>query len=1139
MCKKLLTFLLVLCLATAANAAVVNQWDFEEGAGTDVSDSVGTADGTMAGSGHTWVAGKVGTSALSFNDTSWVVADGTGVGVGITNEVTFATWVKPAATMTGGDILMVTMTPMPAYAYIGTGSASWYSGGFGLGFAATYDFSSLLDTWVHVAATKDAVSGSMVIYVDGAAIGSVGNQHDAPGDGTGAATAHIGAFEISGTTLHLDGAMDDTRLYDEYMSAGDVQRFLGTEDANQAWGPDPKLSEQVTSDVILSWTAGASATGHTIYLSTDQNSVADRSAPSATSATAQYDPPGLLDTNSTYYWAVDENDGSAGDVWVFEAPIVPDPDLDLWLKLDAHSGPITSPVTYFDYSYHGNTGSLGYLGGKTEMSAYSVAGAPLAPDQGSPNLGVHFDANSNLNPGPACLNGAKASGGITMAFWQNFEDLDPSDGNGYIVSDTGGAAGFRWAFPYTGGKVFYIWMGTYGENIWENLTNPADYSGGWNHWAVTKDTTANSMIAYLNGAVKFVSATNNTTKITSAPYLSFGSGGGWSGGYMVNGAMDDIKICNKAFPASGIQRLAGLIEQTQAYWETPANGATNVPYLAPLTLSWKAGDGAQTHNVNFGTSTPPPSVATGLTAATHDITSNLSLSKTYYWSVDEVSTVHGTVAGEIWSFTAQPSVVLEDFESYANDAALEAAWDDDFGGAYTDLSTDAHGGAQAMSLAYENNLSPYYTAITKALSPAADFAVEGAKALELWYKGDLMNTSQPLYVEVSSVGKTDKAINSDPDALRNRNWTPWNIDMTTEFTTVALGAVTSIAIGTGNGSSSSGQTIEDSILIDDISLYPTRCVAEYGPTCDVSGDCKVDLVDAKVMNEQWLDCTIPGGAGCESALDPAIVATPITLTVDGDLSEWSGAVWNTVPQPFSGYIVTNVNDVTNIEYAMGWNPSDPCKLYYAVKVTDTDHALVTDPNQLTVDIWDSGDLLELRVEASGEGLDGTAYTEDMATAQMYNLVPDANGTLYTVWGNSYLSAPPTVFTDSPDAELDADYALDGDTIIYEAAATTWLHYDGFVGGTPTKRTLGVGSIFRFDIQIDGKKGVGAPTGAIMLEGSQASKPSIWPEIQIVGSVPTSCGDWGYSQTDFNKDCSVDLLDYAALANQYLDESTWP
>ena len=75
-------------------------------------------------------------------------------------------------------------------------------------------------------------------------------------------------------------------------------------------------------DVVLSWRAGRQASGHDVYLSTDEQAVIDGSAPFQTVTEAGYGPM-LLDLNQTYYWRVDEANSAEspakwdGEVWSF------------------------------------------------------------------------------------------------------------------------------------------------------------------------------------------------------------------------------------------------------------------------------------------------------------------------------------------------------------------------------------------------------------------------------------------------------------------------------------------------------------------------------------------------------------------------------------------------------------------------------------------------------------------------------------------------------------------------------------------------------------------------------------------------------------------------------------------------------
>ena len=78
----------------------------------------------------------------------------------------------------------------------------------------------------------------------------------------------------------------------------------------------------------------------------------------------------------------------------------------------------------------------------------------------------------------------------------------------------------------------------------------------------------------------------------------------------------------------------------------PADGATSVDLDADL--SWKAGLGATSHDVYFGTSSPPPFIG-NQTDTIYD-PGTMDYDTMYYWRIDEVG-AYGTTIGLAWSFT--------------------------------------------------------------------------------------------------------------------------------------------------------------------------------------------------------------------------------------------------------------------------------------------------------------------------------------------------------------------------------------------------------------------------------------------------------------------------------------------------------
>jgi regulation of enolase protein 1 (concanavalin A-like superfamily) len=102
---------------------------------------------------------------------------------------------------------------------------------------------------------------------------------------------------------------------------------------------------------------------------------------------------------------------------------------------------------------------------------------------------------------------------------------------------------------------------------------------------------------------------------------------------------------------------------------TPAGSATGVAMTTSLT--WSA-VGATSYDVSFGTTNPPPQVATGLTTPSYRPAS-MSGNTKYYWRV-VARNAAGTTTGSMWSFTTTPA---------SSTGAVPAPWvAEDIGGVW-------------------------------------------------------------------------------------------------------------------------------------------------------------------------------------------------------------------------------------------------------------------------------------------------------------------------------------------------------------------------------------------------------------------------------------------------------------------------
>jgi hypothetical protein len=312
----------------------------------------------------------------------------------------------------------------------------------------------------------------------------------------------------------------------------------------------------------------------------------------------------------------------------------------------------------------------------------------------------------------------------------------------------------------------------------------------------------------------------------------------------------------------GLSEVRILYLPVRAREPEPTDGAENV--LPGMALNWRSGREAGTHDVLIGTD------MNVLTLVGDDITEtsfmpDLVLSETYYWQLLETDVAE--LAGDIWSFTTQDYLVVDDFESYnTTDRQIWEIWLDGLGfgmpgtpnfnpgngtgSAVGDESspsymeeTIVHDGSKSVPLAYNNSVVSIseITAKTSDLSIGPDWSRANIKALTLYIHGGKENLGGQLYVKLNGVRKDQSA------DLIGEYWQEVNIDLASFG--VDLQNVTSLTIGIA-GAGSSGL-----VYIDNIRLYPSRCIPQKVPG-DLTGDCIVDEEDLAVIADNWLKKTL-------------------------------------------------------------------------------------------------------------------------------------------------------------------------------------------------------------------------------------------------------------------------------------------
>jgi hypothetical protein len=283
------------------------------------------------------------------------------------------------------------------------------------------------------------------------------------------------------------------------------------------------------------------------------------------------------------------------------------------------------------------------------------------------------------------------------------------------------------------------------------------------------------------------------------------------------------------FPQFGLSEIRLLHIPMRARKPQPDQGTTDVP--VDVTVSWRAGRQTAEHNVYV--STDEQAVIDGtapvITVAEASLTPSLDLDSTYYWRVDEINDVETptTWEGDIWNFSTQEFLVVDDFESY-NDIAdgeegsnlVYLTWIDGFDNPSANGSTmgytvpfeptmetgTVHSGNQSAPMMYDNTTAAI-SEVTRTLT-AQDWTANGIQTLCLWFFGNPANTPGQLYVKINGV-----KVNYDGDSanLSRPRWHRWNIDLASVGTN--LQSVTSLAIGI-DGSGATGL-----LLLDSIALY--------------------------------------------------------------------------------------------------------------------------------------------------------------------------------------------------------------------------------------------------------------------------------------------------------------------------------
>jgi hypothetical protein len=248
----------------------------------------------------------------------------------------------------------------------------------------------------------------------------------------------------------------------------------------------------------------------------------------------------------------------------------------------------------------------------------------------------------------------------TMAGWIKPDGSQPEWAS--FIMTRGTASGFN----ILGYQLAYHWNDT--ADSWNYRGGDMIAADDWTFAAVTIDPDKATF--YVNGVAGSVNEVSHGSNNWNANIYLGGDGTSDFEARRMNGALDDVCMFSRALTAEEIKTImGGLGAYPKASNPNPANGAMHMDTW--ITLSWKAGDFAASHDVYLGGSfddvndaTKDSDIFNGNQASTFYIAGfpgfaypeGLVPGTTYYWRIDEVNAPpdEAVYKGDVWSFSIPP-----------------------------------------------------------------------------------------------------------------------------------------------------------------------------------------------------------------------------------------------------------------------------------------------------------------------------------------------------------------------------------------------------------------------------------------------------------------------------------------------------
>jgi len=290
----------------------------------------------------------------------------------------------------------------------------------------------------------------------------------------------------------------------------------------------------------------------------------------------------------------------------------------------------------------------------------------------------------------------------------------------------------------------------------------------------------------------------------------------------------------------------------KAYQPVPADDATDVSIWP--TLTWDIGVGATSHKVYFSTD---ESAVTNRTVAGVEVTSAsyapatpstpLTMGQQYFWAVDEVKPGGVIVAGDVWSFMATHTEILDDFSAYRA-GGLNDVWKADPNGYVLDYST------AYSPMVYVAHLTKGET-VTFTRDLGADYDLSQGMVLIFQYA----NSGSPYPdASVKLLDANNAVLVSDTFPCEQVAGVRW--ERLIDVSGIDLSAVRKISASVIAKDEPAGNYF----YMGYFKLASQGvCVGNAG-AADLDENCVVDLSDFALFAAEWLECTLFPASVCDS-----------------------------------------------------------------------------------------------------------------------------------------------------------------------------------------------------------------------------------------------------------------------------------